>query len=54
MQRPDDTTTYDAKFTVLMENIRHHIKEEESEMLPEAAKVGSDTLESIGARMETR
>ncbi len=27
---------WEAKFTVLSENIRHHIKEEESEMLPES------------------
>ena len=27
---------YDAKFTVLAENVRHHIKEEESDMLPKA------------------
>ena len=54
MQRADDATTYDAKFTVLMENVRHHIKEEESEMLPEAGKVGKDALESIGSQMENR
>ena len=41
---------YDAKFTVLSENIRHHIKEEESEMLPKAEKTKIDFVE-LGARM---
>jgi hypothetical protein len=37
---------YDAKFTVLAENVRHHIKEEEESMLPEAQKteLGFDAL----------
>src|SRR5882724_7585907 len=33
---------FEAKFTVLAENVRHHIKEEESEMLPEGRRLGID------------
>jgi hemerythrin superfamily protein len=33
---------YDAKMTVLAENIRHHIGEEESELLPRLVKLTSD------------
>ncbi len=33
---------YDAKFTVLGESVKHHIKEEEGQMLPKAEKCDID------------
>jgi hypothetical protein len=45
--------TYEAKFIVLAENIRHHIKEEEGEMLPEAKKTDID-MEALGQEMMAR
>ena len=44
---------FDAKFMVLMENVRHHIKEEEGEMLPQAQKVKVD-FEAIAEKMTRR
>ena len=44
---------YDAKFTVLVENVRHHIKEEESEVLPKAKRLPID-FDALGARMLKR
>lgn len=38
---------YDAKFKVLAENIRHHIKEEERDMLPKAAALDID-MDALG------
>lgn len=51
---PDDHEHFDAKFTVLAENVRHHIKEEETEMLPKAAKMPAELLGRLGEQMDRR
>ncbi len=44
-----------AKFTVMKENIEHHIEEEEGEMFPQARQVfDKDELLALGERMATR
>jgi hemerythrin-like domain-containing protein len=45
---------YQAKFQVLMENVEHHIEEEEGEMFPMASERLGDTLDSLGAQMGER
>ena len=44
---------YDAKVTVLSENIVHHVEEEENEMFPKAQKSDMD-LEKLGLEMAER
>ena len=48
-----DHETFHAKFIVLAENVRHHIKEEEGEMFPKIDKDESE-MENLGARMAGR
>jgi hemerythrin superfamily protein len=46
---------FDAKVTVLMENVRHHVEEEESELLPQSEKIlGTDELTRLGEQMAVR
>jgi len=44
---------FDAKFTVLAEGVRHHIKEEENDMLPKARDLEID-FKALGEKMERR
>ena len=44
-----------AKFSVMMENLEHHIAEEEDEMFPKVEQVFEDEeLQELGARMQAR
>ena len=45
---------YEAKFKVLMDNVAHHIEEEEGEMFPEAEEVLGERLERLGIQMQER
>lgn len=45
---------FEAKYTVLAENVQHHINEEETEMLPKAEKLGKEKLDQLGEQMMMR
>ena len=51
MKASDDH--WEAKFTVLSENVLHHVKEEEGEMFPQARKLDID-YDALGAEMAAR
>jgi iron-sulfur cluster repair protein YtfE (RIC family) len=50
---PKDTEEWTAKFTVLKENVEHHVEEEEGEMFKQARQVLSkEEIETLGDRVQ--
>lgn len=50
---PADHERFEAKVTVLMENVRHHVEEEESDYFPEVrSALGRNALNELGDAME--
>jgi hemerythrin superfamily protein len=49
----DDSEKFEPKLKVLMEDITHHVQEEEGEMFPKVKKVINESeLEELGRQME--
>ncbi len=49
----DDSEKFEPKLKVLMEDIEHHVMEEEGEMFPKVEKIiGKAELEELGKQME--
>lgn len=50
---PADAERFDAKVTVLIESVRHHVEEEEGDMFPKVREaLGRKELQELGAVME--
>ena len=50
---PPDAERFKAKVTVLIENVRHHIQEEEEELFPEVREaMGRKALQELGEALE--
>jgi len=52
-QMEEEDEEFESKFSELMENVQHHVEEEESEMLPKVEEDGLD-LKGLGDQMSER